>query len=462
MQPETKTTHYALVKINDSVKYITHAVTDMPVLRRRLEKYKDNKAKARSIAKDLQQVFDKTMDSINTIALALLEMDVPDLAEYSANLSKSLSNFKLITPDYSKLCAVLTDYLNKLPAQTANHHVISRLMNNVKMGYYPTDLKAIEHLKRGIEFPEDVTINFLDPCSGCGLALHALAPNCQTYGIELDRYRAEESLSILNRVGFGSYFHSKISNEAFHAMLLNPPYLNVMVEGGNKTRSEKRFLIDSINHLMIDGLLIYIIPYYRMTADICRVLCDNFTDLTVWKFTGNEFERFKQVAIMGKRIKQQDGADQIQALASFAFDAESIPALDSLPEKRYALPAIKKKVDLFKGAEFNEAELAEQLARSKSFTKLFEKSKLDSMTKRPLLPLNIGQIGLVGGSGLINGLVDCDTPHIIKGRIIKQNNIRSEENLNNQGQITSTTTYEVKTNKMIFNLLTPQGFKSLS
>jgi hypothetical protein len=69
---------------------------------------------------------------------------------------------------------------------------------------------------------------------------------------------------------------------------------------------------------------------------------------------------------------------------------------------------------------------------------------------------------LIGGSGLINGLVECDTPHVIKGRIVKQNNISKEENLNRKGELMSTTLYETRSNKMIFNLLTPNGFMSLT
>ncbi len=80
---------------------------------------------------------------------------------------------------------------------------------------------------------------------------------------------------------------------------------------------------------------------------------------------------------------------------------------------------------------------------------MLRRTELDSRERRPLLPLNIGQVGLIGGSGLINGLVECDTPHIIKGRIIKENNIRKEDNLNSIGQVMSTTVYETRTNKMI-------------
>ena len=76
------------------------------------------------------------------------------------------------------------------------------------------------------------------------------------------------------------------------------------------------------------------------------------------------------------------------------------------------------------------------------------------MVHRPLMPLNLGQIGLIGGSGLINGYVDCDEPHVIKGRIIKE--VKSRKN----GDLGTLT--ETRVNKMIFNVLTPDGVKRLA
>jgi len=463
-------THYALSKLNESGRSIKQAVAELPLLRKRLEKHKDNKAKASDIYNDLKQQFGRLLAALRNAALSLLEMDLTDEADYTVKLGKSIGSFNLMTPDYSKLCDVLSDYLAKnLPtdaeeSKITSAAVIGRLMNSIKMGYYPTDLGHIEYISNGIFFPEDIKVNLFDPCCGCGLALRMLAGgnDCDTYGIELDGYRAEEALTRLDRVGFGSYYRARISNEAFHLMLLNPPYLSVMTEGGNNTRSEKRFLVDSLSRLMYGGLIIYIIPYYRLTSDICRILCDNFDDLTVHKFTGGEFKKYKQVAVMGIRRKRQDGASMAADLASLALEPDNIAELTELPEGRYVLPAIAKKVEIFKGADFNVMELAEQLNRSKSFTKLFEKSKLDSDVKRPLLPLSLSQIGLIGGSGLINGLVECETPHIIKGRIVKQNNVNMEENTNSRGETTSTTMTETRSNKMVFNLLTPKGFISLS
>ncbi len=318
-------THYAIVKLEEAARIINQAINELASLRKKLDKLKNNKPKAQEAYADLQQQITKLKNSLDTSTLALLEMELPDIAGYSAKLNHAVKDFDLMTADYSKLCAALTEFLVKLPlsdnmAKTTNAAIIGRLMASVKMGYYPTETEHVKLIARGIEFPDGITVNLLDPCCGCGIALRTLAceHECNTYGIELDRHRAEEAIARLNRVGFGSYFHSRISQEAFHLMLLNPPYLSVMTEGGSNARSEKRFLIDCYRHLMHGGIIIYIIPYYRLTADVCRVLCDNFEDLTVWKFMGGEFEKYKQIAVMGVRRKRRDGSKMLLDLASLA------------------------------------------------------------------------------------------------------------------------------------------------
>jgi len=463
-------TPYAVAKLEEAARTVKQSISEFTSLRKKLDKCKNNKPKAQEAYTDLQQQFGKLQNALDASTLALLEMDLPDVADYAAKLTRAVKEFNLMTPDYGKMCAALGDYLAKLPlstakeAKTTNASIIGRLMASVKMGYYPTDMEHLKIIARSVEFPDGVTANLLDPCCGCGLALQSLAlgHGCDTYGVELDRHRAEEAVTRLNRVGFGSYFHSRISQETFHLLLLNPPYLSVMTESGNNARSEKRFLIDCYGHLIYGGLIIYVIPFYRLTADICRVLCDNFDDISLWKFMGGEFKKFKQVAVMGLRCKRRDGSKMVQELASLALKPDKLRELSELPEGRYRLPETAVKVNTFKGAQFNVHELAEQLKRSASFSKLFEKNKLDGGYKRPLLPLNLGQVGLVGGSGLINGLVECGTPHIIKGRIVKENAVSREENLNKKGEVASTTVIETRSNKMIFNLLTPQGFISLS
>ena len=383
---------------------------------------------------------------------------------------------------------------------TANAAVIGRLMNNVKLGYYPTDPDNISLILRGIQFPEGVTTNLFDPCCGCGKALQqiqigaqrsgsdlgrrsggmselsaqagsegygarddeAQGNNCYAYGVELDESRAEEAQTRLHRVGFGSFFFSQVSHEAFHLLFLNPPYLSVLNESGSKSRHEKRFLIESLCHLMYGGLLIYVIPYYRLTSDICRVLVDNFEGLTVWRFTDSEFKKFKQIAVMGLRKRRADVPEDTLWLERYTVDPATIPSLTEIPENQYPLPAQPLEVKTFKGERFNEKELEQQLRSCDSFAQLMARSELDKGTKRPLLPLSISQIGLIGGSGMINGLIRCDTPHIIKGRIIKVTRTECEDRYASNGKRIGSEIHETISNKMIFNVLTPHGFRALT
>ena len=183
----------------------------------------------------------------------------------------------------------------------------------------------------------------------------------------------------------------------------------------------------------------------------------------MWRFTDAEFKRFKQVAVLGRRKKRKTDPETAAWLERWSYVPAEIPCITEIEEGKYAVPGIPKTVEVFKGERFNEKELERQLSHSDSFKRMMSaRSDLDSKDKRPLLPLSIGQIGLVGGSGLINGLIECDTPHIIKGRIIKVKSVEREEKFNSRNIHTGATVREVVSNKMVFNVLTPQGFKSLT
>ena len=467
MQQPDAPRYYALEQLAEFSRTFAALADILPVYRRRLDKYlQTDKAQAKEIYELILKERTRLASLMGEARLCLLELGEEKLAAVAASLRPQLAAFPIMAPDYQKLSDILAAFAAELPQpQTASAAVIGRLMNSVKMGYYPTDPLHVEHITRGIAFPPGGTTNVFDPCCGEGLALRALATgnNCMTYGVEIDEQRAAEAQERLHRVAVGSFFHSRISHEAFHAMLLNPPYLSVLNENGGKARHEKRFLAESYEHLIYGGLLIYIIPYYRLTPDVARILCDNFADLTAYRFMGAEFERFHQIAIFGTRKQREDGAALAVPFLESITEPAKIPELSELPQGRYTLPAQPVEVPLFKGVVFNTAELARQLAASKSLSKRLAKSALDGAAKRPILPLNVGQVGLIGGSGLINGLAMCDHPHIVKGRIIKA--ISSTENVTQQdrlGNAVKTTVTETASNQLVFNILTPAGFKSLT
>ena len=457
---------YALERLRGLQSEVPQLTQAMVLCRARVEQHRNTDlAAARDEYNDLQNARKRLAEALGEVQLLLMEVEEYHLAANAGQLKEGLLGFNLLSNTYRPVYDALNGFAARLPVDgTTNAQVVGRLMNNIKMGYYPTDPDNISLILKGVQFPEGVTTNLLDPCCGCGKALRQMADgnNCYTYGVELDGARADEAQTRLHRVGFGSFFFSQVSANAFHLLFLNPPYLSVLNESGGRARHEKRFLIESLGTLALGGLLVYVIPYYRLTPDICRVLTDNFENLSLWRFTDAEFKKFKQAAILGTRKKRDVVPQDTQWLEWFSTHPGSIPCLTELPEGRYALPAKPLEVKTFRGEKFNKKELERQLGRSDSFQRMMARSELDSGVKRPPLPLSISQIGLIGGSGLINGLIECDTPHVIKGRIVKVTRNETEEQFDAKGRHTGAELHETITNKMIFNILTPNGFKALT
>lgn len=458
---ETKPTCFCLKEIANSKKTIGQLREQLPKIRAQYDKYKGTGLKREFDAlSDMQRLVKRLWEEFPALIQQLSEYGDPALAGTTQNLYGVLKKYDYLgTADYTPLCRALEAYENSLPIREDNINTaaLGHLMNRVRMGYFPTDADHVKLLKKAVAFPEQ-PVNVIDPCCGEGMALAGLTAgeNAVTYGIEIDEVRGEEAQQRLKRVGFGSFFHSRISLGAFQCLFLNPPYLSVPSEHGSR-RLEKSFLADSMRLLTDGGLLIYIIPYYRATLDVCRVLCEHFENLRVYRFIGKEFDRFKQVVFLGTKRPWQEEAQKAERLSEYMLSPDNLQPLSEIPEQIYSLPAAAKPVELFKGAVFNVAELAVQLKNSKSINRLFEDKTLDNRERRPLLPLNLSQIGLVGASGLMNGLVECDTPHVIKGRIVKEKKTKIGTE-NEQGV---TEIREITSNKLIFNILTPSGFQSI-
>ena len=361
---------YALDQLAQLQGKIVRLSQSMVLQRARIERCRQSDlAAARDIYAELSRTRETLVEALAQAQLFLMEMEEYALAKVSGQLRQGLAGFALMSTGYKSVYEALSRFASSLPVgQKTNAAVVGRLMNNIKLGYYPTDPDNIDLLLRGIRFPEGVTTNLLDPCCGCGKALRQLAQgnNCYAYGVELDESRAEEAQTRLHRVGFGSFFHSSISREAFHLLFLNPPYLSVINESGGRSRHEKRFLIESLPALAYGGLLIYVIPYYRLTPDICRILVDNFDDLSVWRFTEREFRKFKQVAVLGIRKPRETEPQDTLWLEELASAPMSIRSLAEMPEERYALPDHPIEVNTFKGERFNQKELEQQLRRCRN------------------------------------------------------------------------------------------------
>ena len=217
LQKEQKCSFYALEQLRQTAEAILRGSQRLLKCRAGVEKYRTAQPqRAYAYYLELQKTRGALLAALGDAQRYLLELDEPMLVKTAEQLQMGLRRFDLMSRAYKPVYEVLTGFAKSLPqTDTVNAAVIGRLMNHVRMGYYPTDPENITHILRGIQFPEGVTTNLLDPCCGCGKALRQLANgnNCYTYGMELDEHRAEEAQTRLHRVGFGSFFHSQISRE---------------------------------------------------------------------------------------------------------------------------------------------------------------------------------------------------------------------------------------------------------
>jgi hypothetical protein len=302
-----------------------------------------------------------------------------------------------------------------------------RLKGRIKMGYYPTPISVVDRIRTFLKYSQE-NMNFLDPCCGEGLALKNLAKDYKvtTYGIELDTSRAKEAKENLDYVLHCSYEHTRISNNAFSCLFLNPPYdwESKVEEEINSERKEKTFLRNTIKYLQPEGVLIYIISQGRLTESIAKILSYQFENFNIFRFPDDEYKLYKQLILLGtKRKDKYLNEQQTEKLKNIPFHP-----LEPIPYSKtplYALPP-SKKIPLFRSLAIDPTELEAEVAQSPLWKKLKESSNNNSV-KRPPLPLHTGHVGLLLATGYLDGVVgEGKDRHIVRGKVEKTSSVYTE------------------------------------
>lgn len=298
-----------------------------------------------------------------------------------------------------------------------------RLAGRIKMGYYPTPISIVDRIRSFIFAPEH-PVNILDPCCGEGLAVNHLVSGweAETYGIELDGYRADGARQNLNHVLKCSYNQTRITNGCFSVLFLNPPYDEETLNDGTVTsseRKEKLFLKDTIKYLKPSGLLVYIIPQPRLEKAIAKILSYRFSEVRVFRFHGEEYDAFRQIVIFGikKKKAEIDDKTNLRLMKVRNTELAELPVAD---EAMYMLPKAGR-VNLFQSTVIDLNELEKEADRSPLWQKLSELSRYSEIkNERPPLPLHQGHIALMLSNGNLDGIVgEGPDRHVVKGKVQK-------------------------------------------
>lgn len=288
------------------------------------------------------------------------------------------------------------------------------------------------------------------------------ASRMKTYGITDDQlmYAKER----LYKAVKGRNESARISNDVFDISIITPPITyvdNSKVTYISNNKIEKVVIQNNFKYLRENGCMIIIMPYFRLYRDMCTMLSKNLKDIKVFKTcdSKNNIED-SYVVIVGYKNKSIDvKEDEYQLLRRVAIDKTKAVILsdeDRVKIKNKNLLEVKD----FRGSSIDLDELDTLSFNSNLVFNSFKTSSAkDKMLKRPILPFNIGQIGLVLTSGCLDGIVDegDGNYHLIKGNVKKI--VSSETNISGDNSTVEKTT----SNKVEINILTPDGtYKTLA
>ena len=176
-------------------------------------------------------------------------------------------------------------------------------------GYYPTPQHLIPRISHLIQpfLGKDRDVSFLDPCAGEGEAVFGLMKaickggTSRLYACEMEssRYEALRGKGGMNKVIHGDAFRVTFKRGTGISLLfLNPPYDFDRVHG----RLENKFLVRFTPTLADQGILLFVVPFYALTAS-ATTLATHYQNLHCFKFPDQDFSAFKQVVLFAQRVE---------------------------------------------------------------------------------------------------------------------------------------------------------------
>ncbi|GIN41546.1 DUF6094 domain-containing protein [Heyndrickxia oleronia] len=183
---------------------------------------------------------------------------------------------------------------------------MARLESEAKGGFYPTPSEEMDLILKRLSCVPGESITLLDPCCGKGAALKQWKDDLTSkgaittsFGIEIEKSRAEIAEKVIDHVAKCGYEETRMSHDAFSAMYLNPPFMQM-----NGERMENTFLRDLTgDYLQPGGVLIFNLPQYVL-KDCAKILASRFVNIKVYRFTDANYDTYKQVIVYAKRRRK--------------------------------------------------------------------------------------------------------------------------------------------------------------
>lgn len=249
----------------------------------------------------------------------------------------------------------------------------------------------------------------------------------------------------------------RISNGVFDAVLCVPYYTYTSYSSNIKDiqKEEKQYLVNALKYVKPDGILMLIIKRYRMTKDMSSIIAKYLSNVSIIECTDNN-----DILIVGNRKKDKEADQELYYRLRKLYKKDF--EYDNVADISLSISKTNLSVDAFKGCMYHQSMLRDVLSSGnllEQFKQKLENTDSVEESKKPLLPFNVGQLGLVLTSGCLNGIIEEPEDnlhrkhyHVIKGSVIKKKDFVSSAE--ERGIVT---TEEVTSNKVNINIIKPNG-----
>lgn len=329
--------------------------------------------------------------------------------------------------------------------------------NESKLGAYYTDVAHCRDLRKLFHFPED-EVCVLEPCIGDGKAVIRITnadqnPNIKIFGVELNDAVAKntkENPYVTDLIQADFTCDVMIRKNSFSFCFANPPYMEERSDlGESNSRLELVFLEKLPNYLKTGALLVWIVPENSfLDTSHLRLFAKHFEMLTCYRFRSEEYAKYKQIVVIGRRIAKREVSMSLVYELSQQFKDQITVLPDNLTEQFEVLPSYEADIDLFASRNFDPS-LAHDFLMQNGIpddvkqminAKVTQKPFADTDLKRPPVPLKKDSLYLLATSGAgqgFTGSVEKKDLHLQRGiaEIIEE----SHENCDEDGNATTIT-----------------------
>jgi tRNA1(Val) A37 N6-methylase TrmN6 len=298
-----------------------------------------------------------------------------------------------------------------------------RLAGRLKLGFYPLPVKEAGRISLHLQCPPEFAA--VDPCVGDGIAFSRLlqSTNAQSYGIEIDAYRAEQAAQLGIQVVQANAMTVRCPAESISLLYLNPPYDFEAGHQANK-RLELVFLEHTYRWLKPKGVLVFVLPQAQLRV-CAKLLAEHFAELRVYRLTEPECTQYQQLLVLASRrprhVHLEDSALlQTQEYLRRLAEEEQIASLTDVADATYSVPPSGPTTLTDHGIPLDRVEdLLPQSAAYRLASRVLIREQ-SSIKGRPLTPLHGGHVSLLATAGMLNGVFGTgEDRHIAHWRSVK-------------------------------------------